>query len=197
MSRSDPIHKMVMASYTSSNIEPERWAKIVKGADSGRHPEIMIDDGKLVAVSFPSVANARIQSFLADVFKDGDNEWFRPDGDVVDEGQPGSSKGKKTSLTQQRAKARQEKKDKGQVKARAELSKVGYSPQEWSTICTKACTLHPSGVSLEGGKLVATANTPFDAQNRLQTFTAFALGQDTNIYGGYKEKGAGYPSRRS
>lgn len=96
-----------MASYTSSNTKPERWAKIVKGADSGRHPEIMIDEQKLVAVSEPIYRAARTQSFLADVFKDGDNEWFSPanasdeasKGKAVDDGQPeGSNKKKKKYL---------------------------------------------------------------------------------------------------
>ena len=48
-----------MASYSSSNIEPQRWAKIVEGTDVGRYPDIMIDDGELVAVSVPSLANVR------------------------------------------------------------------------------------------------------------------------------------------
>lgn len=123
-----------MASYTSSNTEPERWEKIVKGADSGRHPEIMIDEEKLVALSKPSDRAARIQSFLADVFKDGDNEWFGAANDsveasngkakAVDDGQPeGSNKKKKVSLTKQRELARQEKKDQGFGKQRAEYSK--------------------------------------------------------------------------
>lgn len=34
----------------------------------------MVDDRKLVAVSMPGIANARIQNFLADVFNDGGNE---------------------------------------------------------------------------------------------------------------------------
>ena len=187
-----------MSPYTSSNTEPGRWAKIVAGADSGRYPEIMIDDGKLVAISMPSVANARIQNFLADVFKDGDNEWFRPDNDpmepaqenTADDGQPGSSK-KKISLTQQRANARQEKKDKGQVKARAELTKEGFTTQEWSTICTKVGTLRPSGVYREGKKLVATNHNHGDARNALQAFVAYALGQDVKSYKNISETGSG------
>ena len=203
MNCSDPIP--VMASYTSSNTEPERWAKIVAGADSGRHPEIMIDDGKLVAVSIPSIANARIQSFLADVFKDGDNEWFRPDSDPVestaekaaDDGQPGSSEKKKISLTQQRANARQEKKDKGQVKVRAELNKENFTPQEWATINMKIGTMRPSGVYREGGKVVATHNNNVDeARNNLHSFVAYALGQypkgSKNVY----ERGSGLATLR-
>ena len=194
-----------MASYTSSNTEPERWAKIVEGADSGRHPEIMIDDGKLVAVSAPSIASARIQAFLTDVFKDGDNEWFSTASDPVDpskgkaadDGQPESSKKKKISLTKQRENARQEKKDKGLVKARAEMSKEGFLSDEWATICLKVCTLSSPGIFLEGGKVVATDHTIQDAQRKLQCFTAIALGQDSKPYGGYHERGAGYPSRRS
>ena len=194
-----------MASYTSSNTEPGRWAKIVAGADSGRHPEIMIDDGKLVAVSMPTIANARIQSFLADVFKDGDNEWFRPDSDPVestqekaaDDGQPGSSKEKKISLTQQRANARQEKKDKGQVKARVELTKEVFTSQEWATICTKVGTERPSGVYREGGKVIATNNNVEDARSTLRAFVAYALGQDTEKQLTIHQRGAGYPSRRS
>ena len=188
-----------MASYTSSNTEPGRWAKIVAGADSGRHPEIMIDDGKLVAVSMPSIANARIQSFLADVFKDGDNEWFRPDSDPVeptpekaaDEGQSGSSKKKKISLTQQRANAMQEKKDKGLVKARAELTKEGFTTQEWTTICTKVSTLRPSGVYREGGKVVATNDNVDTARSLLQGFVAYALGRESKRYLNVVERGAG------
>ena len=188
-----------MASYTSSNTEPGRWAKIVAGADSGRHPEIMIDDGKLVAVSMPNIANARIQSFLTDVFKDGDNEWFHPDSDPVeptpekaaDEGQPGSSKKKKISLTQQRANARQEKKDKGLVKARAELNKDDFTSQEWATICTKVGTLRPSGVYREGGKVVATSDNVDTARNSLQGFVAYALGQESKSFLKVVERGAG------
>ena len=194
-----------MAPYTSSNTEPERWAKIVAGADSGRHPEIMIDDGKLVTFSMPSIANARIQSFLADVFKDGDNEWFHPDSDPVestqekaaDDGQPGSSKKKKISLTQQRANARQEKKDKGQVKARSELTKEGFTPQEWATINTKVGTLRPASVFREGGKIVATDHTAKAARDALNAFVAFALKQDGKLYTDIFERGARYPSRRS
>ena len=193
-----------MASYTSSNTEPGRWAKIVAGADSGRHPEIMIDDGKLVAISMPSIANARIQHFLADVFKDGDNEWFRPNSDSVestqenaaDDGEPGSSK-KKISLTQQRANAKQEKKDKGQVKARAELTKEGFTSQEWATIRTKVGTMRPSGVYCEGEKVVATNNNPDNARSALRMFVAYALGQDTMKDKNIHQRGAGYPSRRS
>ena len=90
-----------MSSYSSSNTEPERWAKIIEGADSGRYPEILIDDGKLVAMSVPSIANSRIQNFLADVFKDGDNEWFRSANDSVEStrgkaANDGQSKGGKT-----------------------------------------------------------------------------------------------------
>lgn len=193
------------SSYTSSNTEPGRWAKIVAGADSGRHPEIMIDDGKLVAVSIPSVADARIQSFLADVFKDGDNEWFRPDNDPVKstqekaakDGQPGSSKSKKISLTQQRANARQEKKDRGEgVKARAEMTKEGFNSQQWSTICTKVRTLRPAGVFCEGGKVVATDNNVGVARQRLQGFVAFVLGQDPSLYGVVVSKGQGLMLRR-
>ena len=107
-----------MAPYTSSNTEPGRRPKLVAGADSGQHPEIMVDDGKLVAVSIPGIANASIQNFLADAFEAGGNEWFRPDSDPVDstyekaadDGRPGSSKKNKISLTQQRANAGHEKK---------------------------------------------------------------------------------------
>ena len=179
-----------MASYTSSNTEPERWAKIVEGADSGRYPEIMVDDGKLVAVSMPSIASARIQDFLADVFRNGDNEWFRPASDpaeaskgkVADDGQPESSKKKKISLTKQRENARQEKKDKGLVKPRAETSKEVFSSDEWATISMKVCSLHPPGIFVEGGKIVATDHTVPDAQIKLQFFVAHALGQGTKRY---------------
>ena len=194
-----------MASYTSSNVEPERWAKITEGVDSGRHPEIMIDDdGKLVAVSTPGLVNTRIHSFLADVFKDGDNEWFSPASDSVgagegksaDDGQPEGSSKKKISLTQQRASARQEKKDKGMVNQRAEWSKAVYTPIEWESITRKVCTLEPPGIFLEGDKLVATDSTLHGAENKLQLFTAFALGQDTKPYLYSQQRGASYPSRR-
>lgn len=194
-----------MASYTSSNTEPGRWAKIVAGADSGRHPEIMIDDGKLVAVSMPGIANARIQSFLADVFKDGDNEWFRPDDGPVEstsekaanDGQPGSSKKKKISLTQQRANARQEKKDKGQVKAKAELTKEGFTSQEWVTINMKIGTLRPAGVYREGGQVVATHNNNVDeARNNLHSFVAYALGQYPKGFKNVHERGSGLTTLR-
>ena len=192
-----------MASHTSSNTEPGRWAKIVAGADSGRHPEIMIDDGKLVAVSKPSIANARIQSFLADVFKDGDTELFRPNADLVepaqekaaDNGQPESRKKKKISLTQQRANARQEKKDKGLVKARVELSKEGYTSEEWTTICTKVGTQRPSGVYREGGKIVATNNDVDDARRVLQSFVGYALEHDTGKYVNVVVRGQGSSTR--
>lgn len=170
-----------MASYTSSNTEPERWEKIVKGADSGRHPEIMIDEEKLVALSKPSDRAARIQSFLADVFKDGDNEWFGAANDsveasngkakAVDDGQPeGSNKKKKVSLTKQRELARQEKKDQGFGKQRAEYSKDNYSPAEWAIITGEASMRKPSGVFLEGGKLVATDSNVPGAQKKLSEF---------------------------
>ena len=187
-----------MASYTSSNTEPGRWAKIVAGADSGRHPEIMVGDGKLVALSMPSIANARVQNFLVDVFKDGDNEWFRPDSEAVestqekaaDDGQPGRSKKKKISLTQQRANAMQEKKDKGHVKARAESTKEGFTYEEWVTLNTSVGTLRPQGIFREGGKIVATKNNVGDARNALQAFIAHALGQDTKMYKGVQIKNA-------
>ena len=194
-----------MASYTSSNVESERWAKIMEGVDSGRHPEIMIDDdGRLVAVSTPDLVNTRISSFLADVFKDGDNEWFSHVSDSVevderksaDDGQPESSKKKKISLTEQRASARQEKKDQGMANQRAEWSKAVYTPIEWEKITKKVCTLEPPGIFLEGKNLVATDSTLHGAENKLQLFTAFVLGQDTKPYLYSQQRGASYPSRR-
>ncbi len=154
-----------MASYTSSNTNAERWAKIVTGVDSGRYPEIMIDDvGNLVAVSSPTTASARIQSFLVDVFKDGDSEWFRSaddsiqsgKGEAADDGQPESSKKKKISLTQQRANARQEKKDQGLTPHRAELTKDKHTQQEWMRLTEQTYTRRPNGVYHEAGKIVAT-----------------------------------------
>ncbi|KAF6229749.1 hypothetical protein HO173_011265 [Letharia columbiana] len=193
-----------MASYSSSNTEPERWAKIVTGVDSGRHPEIMInEEGTLVAVSMPSAKGARIQSFLADVFKDGDNEWFSAVGDSVeaskgkaaDYGQPESSKKKKVSLTQQRANRRQEKKDKGQVMQRAEETRDSYSPAEWARIMGEASTERPQGVYIEGKKLVATDHTTLDASRKLELFIAHALRHDTTGRGEVVVRGD--PSRRS
>ena len=192
-----------MASHTSSNTEPGRWAKIVAGADSGRHPEIMIDDGKLVAFSNPSVANARIQSFLTDVFKDGDNEWFRPNPDSVEpalekaacDGQPEGSKEKKISRQQRRANARQEKKGKGLVKARAELTKDGFASHEWTSMCTLVGTMRPTGVYREGGKIVATKNSIDDARSVLEGFLCYALAPDKNKYLHVVERGQGTSTR--
>ncbi|CAF9911627.1 MAG: hypothetical protein ALECFALPRED_007415 [Alectoria fallacina] len=187
-----------MASYSSENTEPERWAKIVEGAESGRHPEIMVDEGKLVAVSMPCLKGARIQSFLADVFKDGDNEWFRPASDSVGsskgkaagDGQPESSKKKKVSTSQQRANSREKRKDMGLVKSRAERSKDQYSPTEWRTITGKASEKTTKGVFLEGGQLVATGSSTVDASNKLDMFVEFALGNGTSEFGRLKMKGA-------
>ena len=54
------IQRIAMASHSSSNTSPERWAKIVKAEENGRYPEIMIDDGELKAVSKPEHRAARI-----------------------------------------------------------------------------------------------------------------------------------------
>ena len=176
-----------MASYSSSNTEPERWEKIVKGADSGRYPEIMIDEGKIVALSKPSDRAARIQSFLADVFKDGDNEWFSVASDsveaskgaAVDDGQPeGSNKKKKVSLTKQREMARQEKNDQGLGPQRAVYSKDSHPPAEWARITSQVSIRKPPGVFLEGGKLVATDKTVAGAHQKLVEIVDWALGFD-------------------
>ena len=165
----------------------------------------MIDDGKLVAVSIPSIANARIQSLLADVFKDGDNEWFRPDSGPVkstpekaaNDGQPGSGKKKKISLTQQRANARQEKKDKGQVKVRAELTRENFTPQDWATINVNIGTLRPLGVYREGGKVVATHNNNVDeARNKLHSFVGYVLAKNPKSFKNVYERGSGLATMR-
>lgn len=191
-----------MASYSSSNTETKRWEKIVEGVDSGQYPEITINEGKLFAVSSPSVASARIHSFLVDVFKDGDNSWFSSANDPAenearpadDDGQPESSdKKKKLNLTQQRAAARQEKKDKGQVKARAEMSKDGYTDQEWMRIAQAVCTLRPPGMALEKEKLVAMDETVNDAKERLRSFVAHVLEGNNQVF---LQRGAAHSLRR-
>ncbi|KAL9133380.1 MAG: hypothetical protein Q9175_005441 [Cornicularia normoerica] len=186
-----------MGSYSSSNIEPERWAKIVKGADSGHYPHIMVDEGKLVTV--PKTGDTdKIQSFLADVFKDGDNEWFDTTSDSVesskgkaaDAGKPETSKKKKVSLTQQRMNARQEKKDRGLGMQRVELSKGNYTDTEWKRITGIVSTQRPAGVSLEGGKVVATHHIITDAQRKLDSILDHVLQHDTaGRPGSWKVKG--------
>ena len=194
-----------MASYTSSNTNAERWAKIVAGVDSGRYPEIMIDDvGNLVAVSSPTTQSARIQSFLADVFKDGDSEWFcsaddsiqSGKGEAVDDGQPESSKKKKISLTQQRANARQEKKDQGLTLQRAELTKDKHTEQEWMKLTEQTYTRRPTGVYPEEGKIVATDHDADVAQKKLDLYVALVLGHDTSTLGTVKIKMPRRPGKK-
>lgn len=174
-----------MASYSSSTTSPERWAKIVEAEESGRYPDIMIDDGELNAVSKPELRAARIQSFLADVFKDdGDREWFgaasvpaeASEEKAASDGQPEGSKKKKISLTQQRANARQEKIDKGFVIARDERTKDDFSPTDWAKITGDISTRKSRGVYLEGGKLVATGRDGFCARDNMTKYLDVALG---------------------
>ena len=173
------IQELAMTSDLSSNTDPERWAKIVKGAGSARHPEIVIDDdGKLIAVSEPTVAAARIQRFLADVFKDGDNEWFGAANDSiscsketnVSDAEPNCKKEMEMSLTQQRANARQEEKDKGLTHERAKTTMDDYTPGEWEAIKGSISTQPPPGIFLEEGKLVATDETISAARVKLDKF---------------------------
>ena len=181
----------------------ERWKKIVKAADSGRYPNIMIHDGKIVTTPEAGGA-AEIQSFLADVFKDGDNEWFNTeldileanDGETAHEGQPESSKKKTTSLTEQDTPARQEKIDRELEKIERELGtarvtypKGVYAPAEWRAITAAvkdfegstavAEALGFSGVKLEGAKLVATGRSVAEAHCKLGKFVMFALERDS------------------
>ena len=204
-----------MGSFSASNTTPERWEKIVKGADTGRHPFIMIDDEKLVTVGEPGIAGAKcIQTFLADVFIDGDNEWFNPadnsvdltDGqDAEDNGQHGSSKQKEKSRAQKRADDKKEKTDKGLGRQRAEISKEIYTHEEWAKIAGKASTEKPSAIFVEGGKLVATGNSLVDAERTLQVFVNHVLGHNKrgiNDFSDskeptYKLKGTGYSYGRS
>ena len=190
------LQTIAMSSYSLLNTEPERWKKIVKAADSGHYPNIMIDDGELVTT--PKAGDAvNIQSFLADVFKDGDSEWFKTefdtleagDGEAANEGQPESSKKKKISLTKQRTLARQEKKDRELGTSRVSLPKGNYSPAEWNTITTAAKDLDDggtearkaldlSGVNLEGGTVFATGHSIIEAHSKLSRFVTFALDHD-------------------
>lgn len=186
-----------MPSYSLLNTEAERWKKIVKAADSGHYPNIMIDDGELVTT--PKAVDAvKIQDFLADVFEGGDNEWFRIEfdtveannGEAVNEGQPESSKKKKISLTKQRTLARQEKKDRELETSRVSLPEGNYTPAEWKTITTAAKDLEDGGtaaaqaldlrgVHLEGGTVVATGHYIVEAHCKLRRFVTFALGHDS------------------
>ena len=173
----------------------ERWNKIVKAADSGRYPNIMIHNGEIVTTPKAGGA-AEIQSFLADVFKDGDNEWFKTELDTLEannekpanEGQPESSKKKTTSLTEQDTLARLEKIDRELGTARVKFFKGAYLPAEWiaitvavkdldgSTAVAKA--LGFSGVKLEGATLVATGHSVAEAHCKLDRFVMFALERD-------------------
>ena len=177
----------------------ERWKKIVKAADSGCYPNVMIVDGKLVTTP-KADGPAKIQSFLADVFKDGDNEWINTEfdtleankGEIANEGQPGSSKEKKTSLTEQHTLARQEKIDIELGTARVTFPKGIYTPAEWKAITKVAKDLDGStavakaldsgGVNLEGGALVATGHSVGEAHCKLSRLVSFAVERDS--YGG-------------
>ena len=178
-----------MASYTSSNTEPERWAKIVNGEESGRYPEITIDNGTIKAVSKPENRAARIQSFLADVFKDGDNEWFSVAGDpaeaseekAAEKGQPESSKTKKVSLTQQRAIKRQEKKNQGPVSHKEELARDIFTSVEWEQLTRQVRRERIKGVFLEGKKIFAVDENGFLARKRLDLLVDVALGFDPDV----------------
>ena len=185
-----------MPSYSLLNTETERWEKIVKVADSGHYPNIMIDDGELVTT--PKAVDAvKIEDFLADVFKDGDNEWFKTEfdtveainGEAVNEGQRESSK-KEISLTKQRTLARQEKKDRELGTSRVSLPEGHYTPAEWKTITTAAKDLDDGGtaaaqaldlrgVHLEGGTVVATGHCIVEAHCKPRQFVTFALGHDS------------------
>ena len=175
-----------MASYTSSNTEPERWAKIVNGEESGRYPEITIDGGTLKVFSKPEDRAASIQSFLADVFKDGDNEWFSAAGDPVeaseeeaaDKGQPENSKTKRVSRTQQRANKRQEKKNLGPVRQREELAKDRFSSVEWEQITREVTRNTVKGVFLEGKKVIAIHESGLIPREMLDQLVDIAPGHD-------------------
>ncbi len=175
-----------MASYTSSNTEPERWANIVNGEGSGRYPEITIDDGTLKVFSKPEDRAARIQSFLADVFKDGDNEWFSAAGDpveaseeeAVDKGEPENSKTKRVSRTQQRANKMQEKKNLGPVLQREELAKDRFSSVEWEQITREVTRNTVKGLFLEGKKVIAIHVTGSIAREMLDQLVDIAPGHD-------------------
>ena len=185
-----------MSSSPLWNTKNERWKKIVKAANSGRYPNIMIDDGKLVTT--PKAGDvAKILSFLADVFTDDDNEWFNPgfdtleanNGETANEEEPESSKKKNASLTEQGALAWQEKIDRELGTARVIFPKGTYTPAEWKSITTavngldgsiavpKALDL--SGVSLEGGALVATGHSVGEAHCKLSRIVDFALEGDS------------------
>ena len=156
----------------------------------------MIDNGKLVTTS-KAGGTAKIQSFLADVFKDGDNEWFTTDfdtleansGDTANEGQPENGKRKKTSLTEQHTLATQKKIDIELGTARVTFPKGIYTPAEWKAITTvvkeldgrtaAAKALDVSGVNLEGGALVATGHSVVEAHCRLSRLVSLALERDS------------------
>ena len=188
-----------MSSSSLWNAKMERWEKIVKAVDSGRYPNIRIDDGKLVTTPRTGSA-AKIQSLLADVFKDGNNEWFKTESDtleannggIADEGQPESSNKKKTSLTEQGTLARDEKIEREPGMARVKFPKGVYTPAEWKSITTALKDLDGgtavdnaldlSGMNLEGGALVTTGPSVGEAHSKLCRFVKFAL--ERNPYGG-------------
>ena len=188
-----------MSSSALWNAKMERWQKIVKAVDSGRYPNIMIDDGKLFTTPKAGGA-AKIQSFLADVFKDGNNERFKTEFDTLEannggmpnEGQPESSNKKKTSLTEQGTLAREEKIEREPGMARVTFPKGAYTPAEWKSITTAvkdldggtavANALDLSGMNLEGGALVTTGHSVGEAHSKLSRFVSFAL--ERNPYGG-------------
>lgn len=184
-----------MSSSSLWNTKFERCKKIVEAADSGRYPNIMIDNGQLVTTPVAGDA-VKIRSFLADVFKDGDKEWFNTECDTLEasngetaiDGQPESSKKKKVSETEQRTLARQEKIDGELGTARVTFPKGAYTPAEWEKITavvkdidgstTLAKALDLSGVNLEGGALVATGHSVGDAHCKLSRLVNFAHERD-------------------
>ena len=181
-----------MSSSSLPNTKLERWKKIVKAADSGRYPDIKIDDGKLVTTPKAGDA-AKILSFLYDVFKDDDNEWFDIEFDILEanngqtanEGQHEGSRKKKTSQTEQSPLARQEKIDRELGTAKITFPKGVYTPAEWKAITTAVKNLDGStavakaldfvGVNLEEGALAATGHSVGEAHGKLSRFVDFAF----------------------
>ena len=198
-----------MSSSSLGNTKFERWKKIVEAADSGRYPNIMIFDKKLVTIPTAG-GGAKIRSFLEDVFKDGDNEWFSTaldtleanNGETTNEGQPKSSKKKQIPLTEQGTFARQEKNDRELGTAKVSFLKGTYTPAEWKSITTTvkdldgrtevAKTLDLSDVNLEGRALVTTGHSVGEARCKLSRFVDFALKRDRyERSGGLRYVGAG------
>ena len=184
-----------MSSSSLWNTKFERWKKIVEAVNSGRYPNIVLYKGKLDTIPKAGGA-AKIRSFLADVFKDGDNEWFNTaldtleakNGETANGGQPESSKREKTSLTERGTVARQEKIDGELGTARVTFPKGSYTPAEWKSITRAvkdidgstavAKALDFSGVNLEGGALVATGHSVSEAYGKLDRIVDFALKPD-------------------